>query len=84
METNMIVKSIQEILNEKQAADYLGVTARALQAWRYRGGGPRFIRISARCIRYRQDDLEQWLSERMANTTAEKTEAELKEEVDAR
>jgi len=56
---------------EPQAAEYLGVTPRALQAWRYRGGGPRYVRISARAIWYRQCDLDAWILERLHNEASE-------------
>ena len=40
------------LIPEKPAADFLNVTPRALQKWRQRGGGPEYIQISSRCIRY--------------------------------
>ena len=57
-----------KLMTEREAAEYLNVTTRCLQAWRYRdeGKGPRFIRISARCIRYRPEDLESFTQERLA------------------
>jgi len=54
----------------------MNVTPRALQSWRYKGGGPAFIRISARCVRYRRSDIDKWLSDRVAHNTVEKTKAE--------
>ena len=55
------------LLTERQAADFLNVSTRCLQAWRYRGeGGPNFVRISARCIRYRPEDLEKFAADRIA------------------
>ena len=40
------------LINEKLAAEFLGLTVRSMQTARQRGGGSRFVRISARCIRY--------------------------------
>lgn len=37
------------------------VTARV---WRYRGTGPRYLRLSDRIIRYREADVLSWLSTR--------------------
>ena len=62
------------LLTERRAADFLGVTARCLQAWRYRGGGPKFVRISSRCIRYRQSDLREWIEARLRSDTSEDRE----------
>ena len=50
-----------ELLNEEQAAKVLNVAQRTLQAWRFQGKGPAFVRISSRCIRYRRPDLEAWI-----------------------
>ena len=65
-----------ELMTERQAADYLQITIRTTQAWRYRGGGPRFVRISSRCVRYRKPDLDAWIDERMARNTSDRTRAE--------
>ena len=48
------------LLKESQAALILGVSPRAMQKWRSNGRGPVFVRISARCIRYRTSDLAKW------------------------
>ena len=47
-------------LNERQAAEKLGVTASAMQAWRLKGTGPRFVKISARCVRYKESEIDSW------------------------
>jgi excisionase family DNA binding protein len=59
-----------DLLRQEEAARILNVTSRALEAWRHRGGGPRYIRISGRCIRYRQADLHAWLAERERSSTS--------------
>ena len=64
------------LVTEKTAAEMLGVTTRSLQAWRYKGGGPPFVRISARCVRYRISDLKAWTAKRIARSTCDVTEAE--------
>jgi phage terminase Nu1 subunit (DNA packaging protein) len=38
-------------LNESQAAEFLGVSVRTLQAWRVRGGGPTYTKMG-RLVRY--------------------------------
>ena len=40
------------LLRPVDAAALLGFTKRALEAWRHRGGGPAFVRVSARAVRY--------------------------------
>jgi excisionase family DNA binding protein len=50
------------LMNEKQVAEFLGVTVSALRRWRFEGRGPRFFRLEGRLVRYRQEDVEGWLS----------------------
>lgn len=63
--------SENQLISEKEAAVFLGFTPRFLQARRIRGGGPQFVRISRRAIRYRIRDLEKWIEERMRMNTSE-------------
>jgi hypothetical protein len=46
-------------LSTEQAAFYLGLSARKMQAMRGAGSGPRFRRHS-RYVRYHIDDLDSW------------------------
>jgi predicted DNA-binding transcriptional regulator AlpA len=59
------------LLTEAQAADFLGYTPRALQAWRVSGKGPAFVKISNRSVRYRRADLENWVDERVRRSTSD-------------
>lgn len=58
------------LIDERQAAVFLGYTIRALQNWRVRGGGPKFIRVSARSIRYRRRDLIDWTESNLVDSTS--------------
>ena len=59
------------LINEKVAANYLGLTDRTMQALRQRGGGARYIVISSRCVRYRRIDLKAWADARMRSSTSD-------------
>ena len=59
------------LINEQLAAEFLGLTTRSMQAARQRGGGSRFVRISARCIRYRRIDLKAWADSLMRSSTSD-------------
>ncbi len=59
------------LLTEAEAARLIGFTPRFLQERRFRGGGPRFVRVSARAIRYRPQDLEEWAAERLRTSTSD-------------
>lgn len=49
------------LLKEAQAAKFLAVSVRTLQAWRTDNSGPPFIRLG-RAIRYRLKALIEWLN----------------------
>lgn len=58
------------LMDETEAAELLCYSVRALQNWRYRGGGPKFIKISARTVRYAYGDVMDWIDQRrVANTS---------------
>jgi predicted DNA-binding transcriptional regulator AlpA len=59
------------MINEKVAAIYIGHSVRALQNWRIRGGGPKFIKISGRSVRYRRCDLNEWAESKLISSTSE-------------
>jgi helix-turn-helix protein len=60
------------LYHEISAAKLLSVEPRTLQAWRQRGGGPLFVRVSSRAIRYRRRDLIAWAESRLRSNTSEK------------
>lgn len=55
---------LDQLMDEKQAADLLCYSVRALQNWRCRGGGPKYVKVSARSVRYRRRDLLAWIEAR--------------------
>ncbi len=59
------------LVDERQAAGFLCYSVRALQNWRVRGGGPRFVKVSGRSVRYRHRDLIAWIDERTRSNTSE-------------
>jgi predicted DNA-binding transcriptional regulator AlpA len=59
------------LVDEKAAAEFLGLSPRTIQDFRQRGGGPRYIAISARCLRYRRIDLRAWADSRIRKSTAD-------------
>ncbi|SDO97111.1 transcriptional regulator, AlpA family [Lutimaribacter pacificus] len=61
---------LDRLIDEKEAASYLCYSVRALQNWRVRGGGPHFIKVSGRSVRYTRRDLQDWIAQkRVANTS---------------
>jgi predicted site-specific integrase-resolvase len=67
MQENPIIA--EKLLSPTEAAQILGIQPRTLEFWRQRGRvGPKFIRYSARCVRYRLSDLQAWVGAREVNT----------------
>ncbi len=61
----------EPLLRQREAADILNVSPRTLEAWRWRGGGPQYLQLSIRCIRYRRSDLEAWERDRERQNTSD-------------
>ena len=57
-------------LNQNQAAEFLGVSGRTLEAWRVRGGGPRYCKIG-RAVRYQRGELVSFLEKHRTSSTTE-------------
>jgi len=47
--------------NEQQAADFLTIAPRTLAHWRFVKRGPKYIKISHRCVRYQKEDLVEFM-----------------------
>ena len=58
------------LLTEQDAATLLKVTVKAVQGWRYRGGGPRFVKVG-RCVRYRLEDLQAFVLAALRTSTSD-------------
>jgi predicted DNA-binding transcriptional regulator AlpA len=58
--------TVAEYLDTADAAVYLGISKSRLEGWRCKGrdGGPPYVRISARIIRYKRSEIDAWALER--------------------
>jgi hypothetical protein len=59
------------LLTANEAAEYLRVSPKTLEGWRTRGGGPRFIQLRTRAIRYRIDDLNVFIAQGVRISTSD-------------
>ncbi len=55
---------------EKSAAAVMRISARTLQGWRLRGGGPPYVKLGGRVL-YRETDLLAWIESRARASTSE-------------
>jgi excisionase family DNA binding protein len=63
------VSPARRLDTEKEAAVYLNVSPRTLQAWRLRGGGPEYVKLG-NAVRYDRDALDRFIAERTCSNTA--------------
>ena len=66
---------LDRMMDENSAAEFIGYTVRALQNWRVKGGGPKFVKVSGRSIRYRRRDLIEWAESLLVASTSEASHA---------
>ncbi len=65
------LSSSLQLFTTGDAAQLLALSTRTLEKWRVEGGGPPFVVMSPKCVRYRLSDLRTFQEERLAeNTTA--------------
>lgn len=73
--TNQVLENdpdfLDRLINEHEAASFIGHSVRTLQKWRVTGQGPKYVRISARSIRYRRRELINWCEVRLQRHTGE-------------
>ncbi len=61
-----VAEGVGPLLTSREAAEFLRLEPRTLESWRGRPGvGPKFVRYSARCVRYRLKDLQDWVDARV-------------------
>ena len=58
------------LLREQDAAALLKVPVKTLQGWRYRGGGPHFLKFG-RSVRYRLEDLQAYVLAAVRTSTSD-------------
>ena len=61
---------LHRLVDTVEAAQYLGLSRSSLEKYRVYGGGPKFYKYS-KVIRYRPEDLDDWLSQRLVESTSE-------------
>jgi excisionase family DNA binding protein len=61
----------ETILRTADAARYVNLAVSTLEKMRVYGGGPTFVRLGARAIRYRREDLDAWLAAGARRSTSD-------------
>ena len=61
-----------ELLTPAAAAARLGVSEKVMERWRGTGGGPLFVKMTHKTLRYRKKDLDAFVESKVrTNTTAQ-------------
>jgi predicted DNA-binding transcriptional regulator AlpA len=74
---------MKQRLNTQEAAEYVGVTKRMLQDLRTSGGGPRFMKLSSKTIRYDLIDIDIWIERKKRRSTVDKEEPDKSRRLEA-
>jgi predicted DNA-binding transcriptional regulator AlpA len=67
---------MDKLFDQKQAAHFLGLSVRTLERHRVAGTGPRYARLG-RLIRYRENDLKEWVDRNTRGSTSEMTRSSM-------
>ena len=62
-----------KLMTAGEAGDLLAMTKGALAQMRYLGTGPRFVKLGKRSVRYRHEDLEDWIAQCTRTQTGDTT-----------
>ena len=61
---------LSSLVTQSEAAKLLRLSERTLERLRVSGGGPVYVK-AGRSVRYRETDLEKWISARIVGSTSE-------------
>jgi excisionase family DNA binding protein len=67
--TKLASDASSKLLTAEEVAEQTGLSVETLAQWRSQRRGIPFVKISRNCVRYRQCDLDDWVSERIVPTS---------------
>ena len=53
-----------------RAADYVGLSHRTMEKYRWTGGGPEYVKLGRRCL-YKPSELDRWMEEGRRRSTSD-------------
>jgi predicted DNA-binding transcriptional regulator AlpA len=66
-----VLNMIERLMTATEAGALLAMTRGALAQLRYMGTGPKFVKLGGRSVRYRREDLEEWVARRTRTSTSQ-------------
>lgn len=67
--SELLMEDRSNLLTEKQVAEKTGLSVKTLQAWRWQGNGPQYVKFGNRSVRYLVGDVLDWIEERKRTCT---------------
>jgi predicted DNA-binding transcriptional regulator AlpA len=61
-----------ELMTPEEVSDWTGLSRGALAQLRYKGEGPKFIKLGAKTVRYFRGHVQEWLEGNVHQRTGEK------------
>lgn len=58
------------LLKQNEVAEFLGLSTAWMERSRWNGTGPRYVKFAG-AVRYRLEDVQDYLAERLTNSTSE-------------
>lgn len=65
-----IYVQLPRLMDQKTLADYLGKTTAWCERARWAGDGPKFVKLG-RHVRYRAQDVEEWINQNIRTSTSD-------------
>ena len=65
-----IAGPVERLLTTAEAAEVLRLSPRSMEDFRWRGGGPRYLKLGRNCCRYRHSDLLDWAESKARHNTS--------------
>jgi phage terminase Nu1 subunit (DNA packaging protein) len=67
---SVLTEDVDKHLTTAELSEIIAVSARTLERWRVRGGGPPFTKVGPRNVRYDLHLVRAWLRENTQSVTA--------------
>jgi excisionase family DNA binding protein len=67
---NAEAELMTKLLTTDDVADITGLSPETLAQWRWLKKEIPFVRLGKKCVRYRQSDIDAWLSKRLVSVTS--------------
>lgn len=70
LQSSTTTQNPADLLDEREVADALHVAVNTLRNWRWKGEGPRAVKLGKRAVRYRRADVEAFIEAGLSGEAA--------------